>query len=243
MNSSDTPPTHVAFDFDGTLADSPHLMISLYNDVARRRGYGELTPENLAHLRGMGVRERAQALGVPIHRLPTVVLEVARAYRSVTDRITLYPGIPALIDHLATQGVQLFVLSTNREDNIRDILRRAALEDRIAGVYASHHLLGKAPLLRRLLKREGIAREHFAYVGDEQRDVDACREVGVRVIAVGWGIDPIERLQAAKPDLLASTPAELARFLGVKDPQAGAPIAAERHPENLETPRIGAAER
>ena len=219
MNRSVSHPSHVAFDFDGTLADSPHLVVELYNDVARRRGYGELTPENLMHLRGLGVHERARALGVHAYRLPALMLEVARAYRAVTAQVALYPGVPTLLDDLAERGTRLFVLSTNREDNIRLILRRAGLEDRIEGVYASHRLFGKAQLLRRLLSREGIARERLTYVGDEQRDIDACREVGVRVVAVAWGIDTIGRLQASNPDLLASTPADIARFLGVSDPR------------------------
>lgn len=216
MNS--TPPTHVAFDFDGTLADSPHLVVELYNDVARRRGHGLLTPENLAHLRGLPVHERVRVLGVPPHRLPAVMLEVARAYRGITPRVALHPGVPALLDALAARGARLFVLSTNREDSIRDVLRRHGLEDRFDRVYANRRLFGKAALLRRLLAREGVAPDRLAYVGDEERDVDACRAAGVRVVAVDWGVDTAPRLRAARPDFLASTPAEVARFLGARVP-------------------------
>jgi phosphoglycolate phosphatase len=47
------------------------------------------------------------------------------------------------------------------------------------------------------------------YVGDEHRDVEACREVGVKVIAVRWGFDAEARLLAAGPDHLATAPGEV----------------------------------
>ena len=47
------------------------------------------------------------------------------------------------------------------------------------------------------------------YVGDEQRDIIACKKVGVDVIWVGWGYDVIETIQEASPDYMVYTPNEI----------------------------------
>ncbi len=148
--------THVAFDFDGTLADSPHLVVELYNTIAQERGYGTLTPEMYTRLRDLTVRERSVALGVPMHKLPGLMVQVARAYRSITHRVTLHAGIPEVLRSLVEQDVRVCIVSTNNEDNIRSILRRYDLDPSITRVLCSNRIFGKARLLRRLITAEGI---------------------------------------------------------------------------------------
>lgn len=205
--------THVVFDFDGTLADSPHLVVDLYNDLAHRHGYRPLTAENLDALRGLSVRERCERLGVPLYRLPVLITQVAREYRTITGRVRLHAGIPDLLRHLRGEGYRVAIVSTNNEENIREVLRHHGLEGDVAAVVCSNRLFGKAGLLRRLMRREGLRPGGLVYVGDEHRDVEASREAGVEVIAVGWGIDTEARLRAAAPDQFARHPEDIRTYL------------------------------
>jgi phosphoglycolate phosphatase len=50
-------------------------------------------------------------------------------------------------------------------------------------------------------------------IGDAVSDVHACREVGVRSIAVAWGHQSAARLAAAGADAVVSSPQELAELL------------------------------
>lgn len=61
--------SHVVFDFDGTLADSLELAVGLYNAIAQKRGYGTLTPQNLAELRTLSILQRCERLGGAVYRL------------------------------------------------------------------------------------------------------------------------------------------------------------------------------
>lgn len=202
--------THVVFDFDGTLVDSRFLAIELYNTIARRDGYELLTKENLPGLRQASITERCAQLGVPLHRVPAMVLEVTRAYRGGVDALELQPGLRELFATLQAQGRRLMILSSNAEENIRAVLRRQAVEGAVDEVFTSSPIFGKARLLKRLMSRARLRPEQLVYVGDEHRDIVACREAGVRVIAVGWGFDAEERLREGGPDHLATTPAEIA---------------------------------
>ncbi|MBB5363878.1 HAD hydrolase-like protein [Deinococcus humi] len=209
--------SHVAFDFDGTLADSPRVVVNLYNEVAQRRGYEALTTESYARLRFLSVRERSRAMGIPASHMPGMMLEVIRAYRAVTSHIKLHSGVPELLQQLTERGVHAFIVSTNSEDNIRAVLHNNGLERCVARVYASHHLFGKALLLRRLMRDTGIAPSRLAHVGDEERDVIAAQKVKAAAVAVTWGIDPLERLQASTPDHIALTPQDIVRFVAPRD--------------------------
>lgn len=51
------------------------------------------------------------------------------------------------------------------------------------------------------------------YVTDTIKDVERCRQAGIRSIGVAWGYDGPVRLAAAEPDLIVRTPQELAAAL------------------------------
>ncbi len=201
--------THVVFDFDGTLVDSLEAAIGLYNELAEKNRYGKLTPENLEELRKLSVLERCRQLGVPPYKLPWLIMQIGRSYRKAIDSIDFNEGIPELLKELRGRGLKLMIVSTNNEENIRAFLKRQGAEAWVEAVYCSSSVFGKARLLRELMKRSGLQREQLVYVGDEHRDVEACREVGLKVIAVRWGADAEVRLREAGPDFLVERPAEI----------------------------------
>ena len=43
------------------------------------------------------------------------------------------------------------------------------------------------------------------YVGDEVRDIEACRKVGVKIITVTWGWESPDAILKATPDFIAQT--------------------------------------
>jgi phosphoglycolate phosphatase len=206
--------THVVFDFDGTLANSLHVAISLYNEIAEKKRYGKMTADNLAELRGMTVRERCRRLGVPIYMLPWLGVRIGRSFRSAIQSIEFNEGVPELLKELRSRGLELLILSTNDEENIRAFLKRHSAEEWVKDLYCGGGVFGKARRLRALMKRQGLRPDQLVYVGDEHRDVVACKEVGVKAIAVRWGADTEDLLKQARPDYIAERPVEVAECLG-----------------------------
>jgi phosphoglycolate phosphatase len=201
--------SHVVFDFDGTLADSAGLAVRLYNGLAAREGFRPLTAENLEALRSMPLMDRLPHMGIPVYRLPGLMVEVRRSFAGQMHTVDFHPGVPELLRGLHQKGLRLLILSSNDEANIRTFLSRHGVEELVDAVHGGASLFGKARMLRSLLKKERLHPEQLVYVGDEERDVEACREVGVRVIAVTWGVDTVQRLRGSKPDALAEKPVDV----------------------------------
>lgn len=206
--------THVGFDFDGTLVDSMGAAIRVYNEIAAQNHYTPLTADNLEAVRRMSILERCQHFGVPAYRFPGLVVQIARRLRREMNSINFHEGIPELLSDLRTRGLQIVILSTNQEENIRSFLKHHSAEAWVEEIYSGGGAFGKARLLRRLMRRHDLHPEQIIYVGDEHRDVEACQEVGVKVIAVRWGADAEVRLRQAGPDYLATRPGEIAECVG-----------------------------
>jgi phosphoglycolate phosphatase len=205
--------SHVAFDFDGTLADSGNVAIASYNEIAGQHGYGKLTADNLQQLRELSIMERCKALGVPAYKLPGLILQVGRVYRKSVHSIGFCEGIPELLRELRSWGLRSVIVSTNEEETIREFLKGHSAEAWVEDVICSSRIFGKAQLLRALMKRTRLEPHQLVYVGDEYRDIVACKKAGVKAIAVRWGFDAESRLREAEPDAIATQPAEVADYV------------------------------
>ena len=123
-----------------------------------------------------------------------------------------FPGVRDVLCNLKDRGYQLYVLSSNSIENIRYFLKQHDMNV-FAGITTSPGLFGKHRTLAKLLHRNQISRQEALYVGDELRDINACRTTGIRVLSVTWGYDSASLLASGKPDFLASSPSEITEIL------------------------------
>ena len=87
------------FDFDGTIADSAAWFAGALNEVARRNGFREVSPDDRETLRGLSSKEIFAYLGIPTWKLPLIVRQLRAAAARDIGQISAFPWVP---DVLAT---------------------------------------------------------------------------------------------------------------------------------------------
>ncbi|MFC4812311.1 HAD-IA family hydrolase [Paenibacillus sp. GCM10023250] len=202
----------VLFDFDGTLVQSKLLAVRLFNDLAAKYGGRRIAEEEIGRLSDLSIPDRLRALGVPLYKLPALALEGKRAYRKESAHLRLAEGIRETLSALREQGHRLGILSSNSNENIRRYLETNGL-DFFEVVHSASNLFGKDKAIRSLARSMGLEQSQLLYVGDELRDVEACRNIAVPVAAVTWGWDSAKLLAEAGPDYLCHSPAELLKIV------------------------------
>lgn len=201
----------VIFDFDGTLADSVEWFFGVVNQLARRYGFRESTPEQLEALRGKSPLEILTALGIPKWKLPAIARHTRALAAQHIDEIKLFNWAGELLSELKANGMLIAVVSSNSAANIEWILGpHAALVDHYE---TGASLLGKSLKFKRVLKRLGVRPDQVLSVGDEVRDIDAARRAGIPGIGVAWGASHGDALLAAHAAHLAVTPEQLRGIL------------------------------
>ncbi len=198
----------VIFDFDGTLADTREVLHNVYHKIAEKHGYKILSSEELETLKGLSVKERIRKLGMPLHKVPSLLKEGREMCGKYMDTCPAYPGIPELLSQLKEKGFFLGIVSSNSEKNIKTFLNAHGL-DMVDNIATTSGLLGKHRIIARLLNNNGINKEEAVYVGDELRDINSCTKLPVRIIAVAWGYDGGSVLKEAEPDYLVNHPEEI----------------------------------
>jgi phosphoglycolate phosphatase len=202
-------PRYILFDFDGTLADSRALFISVFNQLASKYGFKPVDPENMSRLKALSLLDRMKALGVPIYRLPFLTTSFLKIYANSIDTVPMVSGITEVLQKLQENGFELVILSSNAVATIRKFLENNNINT-ITAVHCSSQLFGKDRLIKKFLKKAGLHPGDVIYVGDEERDIDACTKVNVRMIWVSWGFDAEAIVINKKPSHIARTPGELA---------------------------------
>jgi phosphoglycolate phosphatase len=199
------------FDLDGTLADSFPWFLRTINDIADRFDFRRVADEDIEGLRHASTREILARLEVPLRKLPAIARHARRLKGEAASEIALFAGVEAMLRTLATSGVQLALVTSDSEANAREKLGDAAALFQHFDCSAS--LFGKPAKFRRVIRRAGVEPDNVIAIGDEVRDIEAARAVGIACGAVCWGYAAPAALRALEPDHVFARMDEIAATL------------------------------
>ena len=177
----------VAFDFDGTLADTLELCLRAFCQAASPYLHREPSiPELVRHF---GIAEEGMA-----HKLcPAHGEEVYRGYlREYESMHPIYcpapfPGIKEGLARLSEAGARLALITGKGAESLKISLKTLGLENVFSLVFTGGFEYNKkSEQLSELLERTGVRPEECLYVGDVLSDITLSRQVGVKCLSVAW---------------------------------------------------------
>lgn len=203
----------VLFDLDGTLVDSTPGIHASVRVAAAELGLPQPTAAQLTAMVGPPLQDGfATALGVPAELVPLAV-DAYRAHYSAGALldVTVYAGIPELLDELRARDAVLAVATSKPEVFAVRVLAATGLLARFATVHGA--TLDGA--VRH--KHEVVAASLAAHpggadpvlVGDRAQDVAGAAVHGLPCIGAGWGPAPSGELEAAGAAVVAAAPADV----------------------------------
>ncbi|QQO30961.1 HAD-IA family hydrolase [Bradyrhizobium diazoefficiens] len=186
------------FDLDGTLVDSFPWFLRTINDVADRFGFRRVRDEDVEGLRHASTREILSRLEVPVWKLPAIARYARRLKGEAAAEISLFAGAKTMLRTLAESGVQLALVTSDSEVNARAKLGASAALFSHFDCAAS--VFGKPAKFRRVIRQAGVEPGKVIAIGDEVRDIEAARAVGIACGVVCWGYAAPAALRARGPD-------------------------------------------
>jgi phosphoglycolate phosphatase len=190
----------VAFDLDGTLADTAPDLAAALNHTLGALGRPRIDPESVRHLVGHGARallrkalddEALVELGLPLY------LDFYAANICVGTRC--YPAIEQAMDDLAARGVALAICTNKPERLTHKLVEALGWRGRFAAIVGADTLPVRKPdplPLHEAIARAGGGRA--AFVGDSITDAETARAAGIPFVAVSFGFSdrPVSELGA-----------------------------------------------
>lgn len=196
------------FDFDGTVANSRSLVEQIIGKLAADNKVKMISAREFKHREGLSVLKKLQ-LFLFIRRVSGAFKDM---YAQHLASIPPFAGMLELLVALNEAGFPLVFITSNIEGNIREFFRINRFTPPVT-VISSEGLFGKDKAIRAFLKQYQCAKEDVLYIGDEIRDIKACRKVGVDIAFVEWGLDGNEDLGGLRPKFKVKNPTKLRDIL------------------------------
>lgn len=202
---ADFPFDIVAFDLDGTLADTAPDLTTALNHALDRLGRPAVPAGDVRHMVGHGARAllcrglaaSGDAQEALVERGLPILLDHYEAH--IADGSRPFPGVEAALDALAGRGVTLAICTNKLERLAIKFVAAIGWDGRFAAIVGGDTTgVSKpdpAPLIE-TIRRAGGGRA--AFVGDSISDTGAARAAGVPCVALTFGFAdrPAEQLGA-----------------------------------------------
>ena len=182
----------VLFDLDGTLADTAPDLAAALNRLRSEQGLPPLALERLRPFASAGARGLVHAgFGVKPGDADYAALREAflEAYRENTCVETqLFPGIAELLAELGRRSLAWGIVTNKATRFTERIVATLGLTPAcvVCGDTTEHLKPHPAPM-RHAAEQLALAASECLYLGDDLRDMQAARAVGMRAVAVAWG--------------------------------------------------------
>lgn len=195
----------VAFDLDGTLADTAPDLTAALNHSLEELSFPPVCGSLVRHSIGHGARALLRKGLATAGQADEDLVEAGfpifmRFYEDhICDLTRPFPGVNDVLDKLDSMGIALAVC-TNKPTVFTDrLLQALGWQDRFAAVIAADTLSVRKPspeTLRAAIDRAGGG--PGAFVGDSIVDAQTARAAGVPCVAVSFGYSdrPIEEIGA-----------------------------------------------
>ncbi len=210
----------VAFDLDGTVADTLADLAAAVNHALALRDLPRYPVEDYRQFVGNGVDNLMMTV-LKQHYTPEIAAGMKADFSAYyadhcLDFTVAYPGMAELLRWLDENGVMTAVISNKPDAFVPKILRK---------LYPGHHFAlawGQQPDIPRkpapdalieALERCGVDRVEALYVGDSNVDVVFAHHAGVKVCGVSWGFRGAEELRQTGADYIAHTAEELREII------------------------------
>jgi phosphoglycolate phosphatase len=210
----------MAFDFDGTLADTLESIALCMGRAFTALGLPAPERERVAAAIGIPLTGIIESLLPPGLHAPDLVEHLAERYRQeqkpvVPRLLRLFPGSLELLEALSRAGVLLAVASNKSRVDLELHLELLKIRSYFTWIGAgddhppAERKPHPAPLLD-LLRDLALAPGELLMVGDTVYDLRMAHAAGCDSAAVAWGCHPRAQLQAEQPTYLVERMEELA---------------------------------
>lgn len=206
---------YVIFDFDGTIADTMAYSFGKSLELLRKEKIDTPEKQIIKKIRSSNYIELMKEFKLSWLKIPFILRIIEQTQKDLyfyIEKIRIFPGMKKFLFDLKKEGYKLAIISSNRKENIDKFIKFNKLNV-FDFVHGKTDLFGKAGYLKKFIKDFNLKKSEVIYIGDEIRDVEACKKVGIKMIGVSWGLHMVETLKKNDVDFIVKKPSEILKII------------------------------
>lgn len=199
---------NIIFDFDGTLANTLPVVVDIAEGILGQ----EVSSTDIAKYRNMTIKSILKEARIPMYKIPGLLVKGRPLLQKRMSEVDLFDGLEGVIKELSAD-YSLYIVSSNGLGIITKFLENYKLKKYFKRIYGNVGIFSKAQAVKKVMKREGFSIGDALYVGDEVRDIEAAKKIGLPIISVTWGYNGDKILKSYNPEYLASRPTDIIKII------------------------------
>lgn len=209
----------VIFDLDGTLLNTLDDLADASNRALVRLGFPTHPISAYRRFVGNGARLLCTRMLPPEHRSEAEIEQARHLFDEeysghMFDKTVPYPEIPALLDRLREQGIQMGIVSNKPDEFVQAIAQRyfPGYFQAVSGPRGGRTKPDPSGVLL-LLDGFQVPPASTLYVGDSDVDMQTAHNAGTHSCGALWGFRGPDELRAAGAEHLAQSPLDILHCL------------------------------
>lgn len=176
----------IAFDFDGTIADTIPMCIEAFKKAISPYAGHKLTSHEI--IQTFGLNEIGMVKKVVKDNWKLALQDFYFYYEKMHNSCTEpFSEVCDLIKYLKEKNIIVTLITGKGQKSCDISLKKLGMENYFSEIMVGDEIrLNKAESILKLLKKYSIKNDEFYYVGDAFSDVTACREARVTCLSAAW---------------------------------------------------------
>lgn len=207
----------IAFDFDGTIADTIPMCIKVFRKAISPYAGHTLAEHEI--LQTFGLNEIGMVKAVVKDNWKSALEDFYFYYEEMHNNCTEpFSEVCDLIKFLKEKNVIVPLITGKGEKSCHISLKKLGMENYFSDIMVGDEISpNKRESILKLLEKYSINKDEFYYVGDALSDVMACREARVTCLSAAWShSSEMEELKKINPNYIFNNISDLKGFLEAK---------------------------
>ena len=192
-------PSHILWDFNGTILDDVQIGIASMNRLLCSNGLDKrLDTESYKEVFGFPVKDYYKRLGFDFDKksFDTLAVEWVDLYNSLVDQAVLCPNVLPALEYVKSRGVKQLILTASEVTMVKEQLEKFGISDYFEEIIGQDNIkaYGKTESARAWF--DSAKPENAVLIGDTPHDAETAKDLGIKCLLVSCGHQSEARLSA-----------------------------------------------
>lgn len=189
---------NIFFDFNGTILNDVDLCIELLNEMLEMKNHQAINKEYYLDIFTFPIIKYYQKAGFDFkgYTFEELTNHFIVKYQPASYKCNLYEGLVDLFTYLKSKGINLYVLSASKIDNLLLQIENFKIRDFFKDILGINDLFAtsKLDLARNYFIKNHIDPSETLFIGDTDHDFEIAKELKADCYLVSFGHQSKKRL-------------------------------------------------
>jgi len=187
MNKIET----LIWDWNGTLLDDVDVNIRIINQLLSQRNLNKLDHVTYKEVFCFPVIHFYTQIGFDLEKesIEDISVEYNTLYKSYESNLSLNNDTSFILDAVQQKGINQYILSASKKDDLMRMLNHFELTDKFKGIYGADDICarGKIGIGQLLIQENQLDPAKTLIVGDTLHDAEVAKALGVNYLLYSGG--------------------------------------------------------